>query len=144
MENNIPTAEEFATEHNEARMPRGVSYQKEIGEMMIEFAKLHCEAQLKVILENAKTKTKMIPYTGVRAGGSFPVEVIDKDSINIQQSDLYGFEASIYKHWTNEFNSRRVFLSFGFIVPYNITGRNEDDPRIRLSKRIEKYFQKVD
>jgi hypothetical protein len=69
---------------------------------------------------------------------------IDKDSINIQQSDLYGFEASIYKHWTNEFNSRRVFLSFGFIVPYNITGRNEDDPRIRLSKRIEKYFQKVD
>ena len=47
MENNIPTAEEFATEHNEAKMPRGVSYQKEIGELMIEFAKLHVQAALK-------------------------------------------------------------------------------------------------
>ena len=55
--------------------------QNNIKQAMIEFAKLHCKAQLKAILENAKTKTKMIPYTGVRAGGSFPVEVIDKDSI---------------------------------------------------------------
>jgi hypothetical protein len=46
MENNIPTAEEFATEHNEAKMPRGVSYQKEIGELMIEFAKLYNNKQL--------------------------------------------------------------------------------------------------
>ena len=67
---------------------------------------------------------------------------VDKESVKIQESDLYGFEASLYKHWTNEFNSRRVFLSFGFIVPYNATGRNENDPRVRLSKRIEKFFQK--
>jgi hypothetical protein len=33
---------------------------------------------------------------------------LDKDSIKIQETDLYGFEASLYKHWTNEFNSRRV------------------------------------
>jgi len=67
---------------------------------------------------------------------------LDKESIKIQQSDLYGFEASLYKHWTNEFNSRRVFLSFGFVLKYEDVGRTINDPRVRLSKRIEKYFQK--
>lgn len=67
---------------------------------------------------------------------------LDKESIKIQETDLYGFEASLYKHWTNEFNSRRVFLSFGFILPYQILNRDKNDPRVRLSKRIEKYFQK--
>ena len=66
---------------------------------------------------------------------------IDKDIIDISQTDLYCFEASLYKHWTNEFNSRRVFLSFGFIIPYSVSGRSENDPRVRLSKRIGKYFQ---
>ena len=67
---------------------------------------------------------------------------LDKDSIKIQETDLYGFEASLYKHWTNEFNSRRVFLSFGFVLKYEDVGRTINDPRVRLSKRIEKYFQK--
>ena len=67
---------------------------------------------------------------------------LDKDSIKIQETDLYGFEASLYKHWTNEFNSRRVFLSFGFILKYEDVGRTINDPRVRLSKRIEKYFQR--
>jgi hypothetical protein len=67
---------------------------------------------------------------------------LDKDTIKIQETDLYGFEASLYKHWTNEFNSRRVFLSFGFILKYEDVGRTINDPRIRLSKRIEKHFQK--
>jgi len=66
---------------------------------------------------------------------------IDKESINIEETDIYGFEASLYKHWTNEFNSRRVFLSFGFILPYEVLNRDKNDPRVRLSKRIEKYFQ---
>lgn len=66
---------------------------------------------------------------------------IGKDTLNISETDLYCFEASLYKHWTNEFKSRRVFLSFGFILPYEILGRNENDPRVRLSKRIYKYFQ---
>jgi hypothetical protein len=66
---------------------------------------------------------------------------IDNDSINVEQTDLYGFEASLYKHWTNEFNSRRVFLSFGFVLKYEDLGRNINDPRVRLSKRIKKYFQ---
>jgi hypothetical protein len=67
---------------------------------------------------------------------------VDKDSVKIQGTDLYGFEASLYKHWTNEFNSRRVFLSFGFVLKYEDVGRTINDPRVRLSKRIEKYFQK--
>jgi len=66
---------------------------------------------------------------------------LDKDAIKIQETDLYGFEASLYKHWTNEFNSRRVFLSFGFILPYDILNRDKNDPRVRLSRRISKYFQ---
>jgi hypothetical protein len=66
---------------------------------------------------------------------------IDKNSISIEETDLYGFEASLYKHWTNEFNSRRVFLSFGFLISYKDLGRTENDPRVRLSKRIKKYFQ---
>ena len=68
---------------------------------------------------------------------------IDGSSPVIKQKDLYCFEASLYKHWTEEFNSRRVFLSFGFIVPYHVLGRNHDNPRVRLSQRITKYFQKL-
>jgi len=60
----------------------------------------------------------------------------------IEQKDLYCFEASLYKHWTEEFNSRRVFLSFGFLLPYEILNRDKNDPRVRLSQRISKYFQK--
>jgi len=66
---------------------------------------------------------------------------IGNESININERDLYCFEASLYKHWTNEFASRRVFLSFGFILPYATLNRSENDPRVRLSKRIKKYFQ---
>lgn len=66
---------------------------------------------------------------------------VDKESIKIEKGDLYGFEASLYKHWTKEFNSRRVFLSFGFLLKYEDLGRNLNDPRVRLSRRIEKYFQ---
>lgn len=68
--------------------------------------------------------------------------IIDKDVISVQNKDIYCFEASLYKHWTEKkFNNRRVLLSFGFLVPYSLMGRNEDDPRVRLSKRIKKYFQ---
>lgn len=67
---------------------------------------------------------------------------VDKSVIDVEQGDLYCFEASLYKHWTEkEFNSRRVLLSFGFVLPYEILGRSNDDPRVRLSQRIEKYIQ---
>jgi len=66
---------------------------------------------------------------------------IGDEVLEIKQTDLYCFEASLYKHWTEPFNSRRIFLSFGFIIPYSVMNRDVNDPRIRLSKRIEKYFQ---
>lgn len=66
---------------------------------------------------------------------------VDRESSTIEERDLYCFEASLFKHWTNEFDSRRVFLSIGFAVPYSATGRSEEDPRVRLSRRIEKHFQ---
>lgn len=66
---------------------------------------------------------------------------VDRETYNIGSKDLYGFEASLYRHWTEEFNSRRIFLSCGFMVPYERLGRTVADPRVRLSRRIEKHFQ---
>lgn len=68
---------------------------------------------------------------------------VDGTDFHIGAGDLYCFEASLYKHWTDVFNSRRVFISFGFLVPYETLGREIGDPRVRLSRRIEKYFQKL-
>jgi hypothetical protein len=67
---------------------------------------------------------------------------VGDEVVNIEEADMYCFEASLYKHWTNEFNSRRVFLSFGFVLTYEEVKREITDPRVRLSKRIERYFQK--
>ncbi len=68
---------------------------------------------------------------------------IENNIFKISEKDLYCFEASLYKHWTMlPFNSRRVLLSFGFILPLSSLQRSEDDPRVRLSNRIQKYFQK--
>lgn len=68
--------------------------------------------------------------------------MVDDNVLDIKESDLYLFEASLYKHWTLPFTTRRVILSYGFILPYKDLGRSENDPRVRLSKRIVKYFQK--
>ena len=67
---------------------------------------------------------------------------VDKDILSIHQGDLYCFEASLYKHWTpTPFATRRIMLSFGFLLPYSVLGRDENDARVRLSQRIERYFQ---
>lgn len=68
---------------------------------------------------------------------------VDKEVMNINEGDLYCFEASLYKHWSNEFKFRRILLSFGFILTYSELNRDSNDPRVRLSKRIEKYFQNL-
>jgi hypothetical protein len=67
---------------------------------------------------------------------------VDKDILKIKELDLYCFEASLYKHWTNPFKNKRIILSYGFILTYKDLDRDEKDPRVRLSKRIVKYFQK--
>lgn len=67
---------------------------------------------------------------------------IDDTVVHVGEGDMYTFEASLYKHWTlRPFTGRRILLSFGFLVPYEVLGRSKDDPRVRLSKRIEKYLQ---
>lgn len=58
----------------------------------------------------------------------------------ISEGDLYCFEASLFKHWTEPFTEPRVLLSYGFALPYKDLGRDRDDPRVRLSERIYKYF----
>lgn len=68
--------------------------------------------------------------------------IIDEEELEIKENDLYCFEASLYKHWTSKpFTSRRILLSFGFMLPYEVLGRSENDPRVRMSKRIKKMFQ---
>lgn len=68
--------------------------------------------------------------------------VIDGEELHVKENDLYCFEASLYKHWTPKaFTSRRILLSFGFMLPYKDLGRDENDPRVRLSKRIKRMFQ---
>jgi uncharacterized protein (UPF0335 family) len=69
---------------------------------------------------------------------------VGSDVLEIQQGDLYTFEASLYKHWTEAFSSRRVFMSFGFILPYEDLKRTKDDPRCRMSERIQRYYQKLE
>jgi hypothetical protein len=68
--------------------------------------------------------------------------VVDDQTIHVKELDMYCFEASLYKHWTpNSFTSRRILLSFGFMLPYADLGRSAEDPRVRLSNRIQKRFQ---
>lgn len=66
---------------------------------------------------------------------------VGDDILNISSGDLYCFEASLYKHWTNPLKKRRIILSYGIILPYKDMGRNDECHRVRLSKRIVKYFQ---
>lgn len=62
-------------------------------------------------------------------------------SLEVEEKDLYSFEASLYKHWTDPFTSRRIILSFAFIIPIWQMNRNENDFRVRLSNRLIKKFQ---
>ena len=66
---------------------------------------------------------------------------IGDDYLDISEGDLYAFEASLYKHWTEPFKESRILLSIGFAIDYKTLGRSENDPRIRMSNRIYKYFQ---
>ncbi len=65
----------------------------------------------------------------------------DEKNINVSQNDLYCFEASLYPHWTEEFSTDRILLSYGFGLEYQKLNRIESDPRIRMSNRIYRYFQ---
>lgn len=69
--------------------------------------------------------------------------ILDKEEIKVKERNLYCFEASLFKHYIPKpFSKRRVLLSYGFILPYHELNRNSEDYRVRLSERIQKYFQK--
>jgi hypothetical protein len=76
--NNIPTAEEVYFKHTQCIINHG-----DIKIAMIEFAKLHCEAQLKAILENVKMGTKRVLWDDPKENEDayMNVSIIDKDSI---------------------------------------------------------------
>lgn len=66
---------------------------------------------------------------------------IDKELFPIKERDLLCFAASLYKHKTEPCQcDKRIFCSFGFLLPYEVFGINEDHPRARLSQRIWKSF----
>jgi len=66
---------------------------------------------------------------------------VGDDVVEVTEGDLYTFEASLFKHWSGDFSNRRILLSYGFGLRYEELGRSEMDPRVRLSRRIQKYFQ---
>ena len=71
----IPTAEEFLTSFGADA--DDMFYKHSVEEAMIEFAKLHCAAQLKAILENVKTKSDIAIFQE----GQYTQTVMNKDSI---------------------------------------------------------------
>lgn len=66
---------------------------------------------------------------------------VGDEKIEAEEGDLYSFEASLYKHWTEPLKERRILLSFGYGVPYSVLGRSKNDPRVRMSEKIFKHFQ---
>ncbi len=66
---------------------------------------------------------------------------IDKEVFSFPQHSLYCFEASLYKHWAIPSTSKRIVLSYGFMLPYADLGWDINDPRVKLSNRIWKKFQ---
>lgn len=67
---------------------------------------------------------------------------IGDEELQVKEGDLYSFEASLFKHWTpNPFANHRTLLSYGLVLKYDVLGRDENDPRVRMSNRIMKRFQ---
>ena len=68
---------------------------------------------------------------------------IDDSVINLTKFDLYAFEANLYKHWMDRSDVRRIHLSYGFMLPYDELGWNQDNPRVRLSNKLyDRYMKK--
>lgn len=70
------------------------------------------------------------------------IHLDDIDSKKIKELSLYSFSANLYKHHVDVYNSERVLLSYGFIIPCEELGYSKDDARIRMANRIVKYYQK--
>jgi len=66
---------------------------------------------------------------------------VHKDVFKFPERSLYCFEANLYKHWATACDTKRIILSYGFILPYADLGWTEDAPRVRLSNKIWNSFQ---
>lgn len=110
----------------------------------------HLFFQLIVLGENGKVSPHYdaglpgyITYKcNIYVQGPPDVIFVDKNKIEIQELDLYHFEANLYKHWMEAKNIKRIHLSYGFLIPYKDLGWDADSPRVRLSNKIWKFFQK--
>jgi hypothetical protein len=67
---------------------------------------------------------------------------IDKTPVEVNEKDLYCFEASLYKHWVDKSEHDRILLSYGFLLPYSDLSWDSESPRVRMSNRIWKAFIK--
>ncbi len=77
MENNIPTAEEFAWDKIDFQTALAEMNYQEVYYLMQEFAKFHVEAALKQASEKAKIKYE---YSG-NTGSEYCYEYVDQNSI---------------------------------------------------------------
>lgn len=71
----VPTASELIIKMTKDNLDASIS------EMMIEFANIHVKEALLYAANSAKMMELEVPYTGVRAGGSYYIKTIDKESI---------------------------------------------------------------
>jgi len=61
---------------------------------------------------------------------------VDKEAQIVRPKGLVCFESSLYKHWMDVASTRRVVLSYGFMVKYENLGFTLDSPRVKLSNKI--------
>lgn len=77
----IPTVEEWLNKHALECIEKNCADINELKCIMIHFAREHVEAALKESSKKVKLIKKEMKYTGVRAGGSYFTDIIDKNSI---------------------------------------------------------------
>lgn len=67
---------------------------------------------------------------------------VDNQTASVSEKSLYTFEANMFKHWVDPYDSPRILLSYGFLIPCEELGYVADSsPRVRLANRIWKYYQ---
>lgn len=69
---------DFDSDYFEGNVYGELAYKYEV---VIQAMEKYGEEVLKIAAEKAKTKKKEIPYEGVRAGGSYYIDIVDKESI---------------------------------------------------------------
>lgn len=111
----------------------------------IAFSDEHAYVQVIVLNKNGK----IIPHYDASVNGyiNYKCNIVIDGPVNdiiyvnkvpnvVNKGDLYCFEASLYKHWLEPVDSRRVVLSFGYLVTCDSLGWDKDAPRMKLSNRI--------